>query len=292
MPVVACEAHKTLRSYLHRIRDSRAVAIPLINQMTDSCTILRRHALAIQAGAAEDSTVILLRDRLDSATMRVGFSDRSTVIMKFWDRQGWRASLRRWTRTTPSWREWTAMQRLRTRRVPIPRPIARFNLGCRIGRFSEVLVIEDLGDVRTAHEELKEALIRGDENLACTIDDHVIALTTNFVGAGVIDPDHSVVNMLSTPDGDVHRIDLELARVAPATWCRPGLYSQMIARLVGSYVFTVQPDLKRASLFSTRIADELAPPRRILRLAKTMIDTTLERQRQCKGIDSRLLINW
>ena len=249
-------------------------------------------AEAIQEGCVDGTSVTLLRDRRDSAIMRVCCDDQSTVIMKFWARRGWRAVLRGWSRTTPSWREWTALHQLWARHVPIARPLARFSIDCQSGRFSEALVIEDLGIVQTAHHELKEAIARGDRALASLIEDDVVALTARIVRAGVLDPDHSVVNMLCLPGGQLRRIDFELARLVSATSRRPALYSQMIARLVGSFVFTVQPDLERAAQFSMRLAEELSPPLRVLQSAQSMIDAELERQRTSKGIDFRLTVDW
>jgi hypothetical protein len=212
--------------------------------------------------------------------------------MKFWERPGWRSVVRRATQTTPAWREWTALTRLAGAHVPAARPLARFSLANRDGRFSDVLVLEDLGVVCTALDALKDALIRDCQMEADSIDEQIIEITARLVTARVLDTDHSLVNCVQTEDGRVVRIDLEIARIVWAVAARPGLYAAMIARLVTSYVYAVQPELGRATIFGLRMAQHLNPPGSVLRRAKAIIDGNLERQRATVGVDSRLSIHW
>lgn len=234
----------------------------------------------------------MLRDRADSATIRVFSADQSTIIMKFWDRRGWRGLLRRYMRTSPSWREWRAMGVLSISGVPIAQPIARFAISPRSGRFSDVLVMEDLGSLQTAHESLKTALRESRLNHVDLLESNVIELTTAIVHAGVLDPDHSMVNMLCFSDGQVCRIDFELARIVSRATRQPRLYGQMIAKLVASFVFTVQPELARADAFVSKLLHRLKPPRRARLIAKAEIAKALDRQRLSKGIDSQIEMNW
>lgn len=247
---------------------------------------------AIKAGDSWGEGVTVLRDRPDSATVRVAFPDRSSVIMKYWNRRGWRGRFRQVSLTTPSWLEWRAMTRLWICGVAVPRPVARFSVRAEMGRFNDVLVMEDLGAVRTVQACIKEALAEGRLDVVSKLEDRVVALTAAVVRAGVLDPDHSFMNIVCAAEGRLCRLDFELARRVPVAGLRPMLYARMIARLVSSFVFTVQPDGERASRFGIRIAEELRPSRRVLRSAKREIDEMLELQRERKGIDSRLIVDW
>ena len=236
--------------------------------------------------------VVVLRERPDSATVRVQGHDQVSVVMKFWDRSGWRAIVRRATRTTPAWREWNALTRLKDFRVPIARPLSRFSLSDRQGRFSDVLVIEDLGEVQTAQTFVKEALVAGRIVEADKIETQVIAITVGMVAANVLDSDHSMINCLCIENGKVFRVDLEVARIVRSVGASRNLQSQMIARLLTSYIYTVQPFLDRATAFSLRVAEKMDAPRSVLRSAKAIIDQKLEHQRITVGVDSKLPVDW
>jgi len=236
--------------------------------------------------------IMVLRERCDSATIRVAGVANESAILKFWDRSGWRAAVRRVTRTTPAWREWDALQWLYTRRVPVAKPLARFRLTEPLARFSDVLVIEDLGPVQTAHHRMKDALAGGDHGDADDIDEQMILLTAKMVESRVLDSDHSMMNCLCSRSGMILRVDLELARIAWSVRMRPKLFAAMIARLLTSYVYAVQPDLDRAVSFGDRLSRRLAVPGAVLRAAKSMIDTKLAHQKLTAGVESVLTVDW
>jgi hypothetical protein len=184
------------------------------------------------------------------------------------------------------------MRRLWDRRVAVARPIARFGIGPGDGRFSEVLVMEDLGAVRTAQECIKDAIAAGRLGEVERLEKDVIELTARIVDAGVLDSDHSVMNMVCKEEGRLCRLDFEVARVAPSASLRPGLLARMIARLVGTFVFSVQPDGERAARFASLLAGELGASKRVRRRAKCIVDEMLAKQRASRGIDSRLPLEW
>jgi serine/threonine-protein kinase RIO1 len=251
---------------------------------------LRERAAGVARGDRQG--VRVLRDRPDSATMRVAGPDGSIVIMKFWDRSGPAFLLRRATRTSPAWREWRVSERLWHAGVAVPRPLGRYTLGSSGGRFGEALVTEDLGEVRTAIEALKDAIAAGRHAEAEAIETGVVSLTAGVVRAGVVDPDHSMYNIVQVPGGTLARLDFELARECAAPASRPALYADMLARTVGSFVFAVQPDGARAARFASRLAAELGAPPGVLRRARAGVEQMMERQREKKGIQVSVPLDW
>lgn len=214
------------------------------------------------------------------------------MIMKLWTRPGWRGAARRVTRTTPSWREWSSLRRLDAAGVSVARGLSRFSLEGHSGRYSDVLVIEDLGEVQTAQQSVKAALTAGRASAADAVDGQVIEITKGMFAARVLDDDHSMVNCLCDASGKVFRVDLEVSRIVSCVSARRALVARMIARLVTSYVYTVQPDTARAATFAARIADGLHAPRGVLRRAKSLIDLRLDHQRSTKGLDVQLPVDW
>ena len=247
---------------------------------------------AVSACGNTPAGVEELRRRPDSATMRVEMPDGTRLVMKFWDRRGWRATARRLTRTTPSCREWRVMRRLWDRKVSIPRPIARFHLEAPGASFNEVLVMEDLGAVRTVQRCIKDAIAEGKADVVERLESDVIELTRRIVDAGVLDSDHSVMNIVCREDGRVYRLDFEVARLARPVSVRPILMAEMISRLVGTFVFTVQPDGERAARFAVSLAGELGASKSVRRRAKRVVDAMLEKQRVTRGVDSKFLVEW
>lgn len=251
---------------------------------------LRERVLEVARGARDG--VQVLRDRGDSVTVRASLPLGQSIIMKFWDRSGASFLVRRLTMTSPAWREWRIAERLWRGGVAVPRPIGRYTLGSAGGRFSEALVIADLGAVRTALDSLKDAISSGLEGDAGAIEAGVVALTVGVLRAGVVDPDHSMYNIVRDTRGELSRLDFELARECREPERRPDLYAAMLGRIVGSFVFSVQPDTVRAARFASALADRLGPSTEVRRGARERVEAMLEHQRAKKGIETRVPLDW
>lgn len=240
----------------------------------------------------EGLCVTLLRRRNDSVTLRLATSNQLTVILKCWRRSGLRGYVRLRTRTSPSWREWLALTRLSRDGVRVSRPLYRFSCPTTRDSFSECLVVEDLGVAPTVQEVLHRASAEARQDELDRMECLLIQMTHALLASSIVDPDHSVVNMLYRPDGYPYRIDFEVAQLSPSKFARGRLYAQMIARLVTSFVYSVQPDVPRARRFADNLADYLKPEPRVLRTAKLLIDTALDRQRIATGINSSFQNAW
>jgi hypothetical protein len=66
----------------------------------------------------------------------------------------------------------------------------------------------------------------------------------------------------------------------------------MLGKIIGTYVFAVQPVVEHARRLAEAIADELSPPGVVLRRASQVVEEILDTQRRTQGIDVTLELGW
>lgn len=248
--------------------------------------------LALRASSGDLRIQHLRRKRADGLTARVMIAPEKTAVLKLWDRRGIGARVRAATRTGPGLREWRSLRRLSRLGIRAPRPLYTCLLPRGGMGFTDAIFIEDLGDCANAQDRLKCLLGSGSEEGAYELEESLIAITATMVHGRLLDPDHRIINFLTTSDGSAVRVDMELARTVIHPALHPRVYGLMIGTLVSSHCFAVQPDVVRARSFALRLAKALAPSGGVLRIAKTEVDRVLDAQREGRGIDTRLELPW
>ena len=113
-------------------------------------------------------------------------------------------------------------------------------------------------------------------------------MTAAIIEAGVIDRDHSFLNVVAQPDGTPARLDLEIAKSSTSA----DAYGEMLGRLVATLVFALQPDAERAAPFVAELVARLDPPSGVIGFAIATVDGMLERQRSLGGRDTRIELPW
>jgi O-antigen/teichoic acid export membrane protein len=217
--------------------------------------------------------------------------DGAPVIVKLWNRPGWRGALRRLAGATIARREWEALRRLRTAGLGAPEPIACLSLTRPDARHTDALIEEDLGACRDATEAYKAMLREGRTAEADAFEEALLHATAAMCARGLIDTDHRLPNFVLRPDGRPVRLDFELCRPGrPAL--HPRLAGRMLGALLGSYVFAVQPDIGRARRFAARLRARLRPSATVRRVAAQRVAGMLERQRREIGLDTRFDDPW
>lgn len=234
--------------------------------------------------------VEILRQRPDAMVARVAGSS-GTVILKLWVRQGIRGLLRRVTRTGSVLREWRTLCHLYRAGVSVPKPLGYCRVQVAGQPYTDALGMEDLGNCRSALECVKTLARQGNEAELARFEDQLIGLTCSLLRAGFVDPDHSLVNTVVPEHGRPVRLDFELARFVRCPSWALNSYSEMIGRLIATYVFAVQPEVGRARRFATRLADVLNASRRVRRKAYAFT-TGMLRHQQRLGIDVRFELDW
>ncbi len=215
-----------------------------------------------------------------------------SVVVKLWNRHGWRDRLRRLARTTAAQREWRTLQRLSARGVVVPQPLAHIAHIPRPAAHTEGLIVGDLGNCGDATEHLKLMIRQGLVQQEEAFTAKLIEVTVAMIDLGLLDIDHRLPNFVVTPSGVPVRLDFELnvRRPWPRLWTRP--YGLMLGTFLGSYVFAVQPDGARVQRLAIRLRQRLRPPRRALQIAAARVTDMLQRQRREKGISVHIENLW
>ena len=66
----------------------------------------------------------------------------------------------------------------------------------------------------------------------------------------------------------------------------------MLAHLVGSFVYCVQPEVDRVTPFAEELVERLMPPANVVRIASREVDRMMERQRQEIGLRTQIHLPW
>mgnify|MGYP001202677906 CR=1 FL=1 len=223
---------------------------------------------------------------------RVRTPDGTSVVVKLWNRPGWRGALRRLTHTGSGSREYLALCRLQSQNVGTPLPLAFLRVKDSNVPYTEALVSSDLGMCGDSTEHFKRLLTGGDEVAIGAFEDRIIDTTAGLLRANLVDPDHRLPNFVITPDGRPVRLDFELCRHVGSVRWHPRLVGLMLGTFLGSYVFAVQPDLRRAGHFARRLREAVRPSSTVCRIAARRVAEMTERQRRETGIDSSLPDVW
>lgn len=250
---------------------------------------LARH---VSLGTAPNMQILRERGR-DVRIARVIPPDgKASVVVKLWNRQGWRDRLRRLARATAAQREWRTLQRLYAYGVAAPQPLAHIAHIPRPAAHTEGLIMNDLGVCSDATEHLKHLIRQGLTDQEDAFYGNLIAVTEAMIHLGLLDIDHRLPNFVVTPSGVPVRLDFELniRRPWPRLWTRP--YGLMLGTFLGSYVFAVQPDILRVRRMADRLRQRLRPPARALRIAAARVTDMLQRQRRESGITVHIEDLW
>ena len=254
------------------------------------------------AGARRTVPVELIRDlatgsirRMDlkerpgsCRVVRVYGEDGSSWVVKMWNRPGWRGLLRRLSGTAPHQREFRCLARLRRHDVAVPEPLSVMRVTHPSLPFTDALVLQDLGECEIALDHIKQLLRAGRLDELDAFLDGIVGLTAGMVDAGVIDRDHSFLNIVALPDGSPARLDLEIAKHR----VRVDAYGEMLGRLVATLIFALQPDAARATPFVTSLIERLRPARAVIDVASETVEQMLAHQRRSGGPDTRIELPW
>lgn len=215
--------------------------------------------------------------------------DGTSVIVKLWARPGWKGVVRRMLGQSAARYEYRNLRMMERLGVPAPRAFAYGRAAPNTQGYTDAMVMEDLGDIEIAGGYLKDRIGAGDEAAVTRFEDELIRMTGILARARIIDFDHSMVNIV-VKDKTPLRLDLEKARRVPWIGLRPNLYGEMIGQLLATYVFAVQPDVKRAERFATKLFDDIKPKASIVKRAQLHVDKKMKRQKDGRGIDMALTL--
>lgn len=250
--------------------------------------------LALQTGRGTASGMEILRERgADVRIARVQVPEGGgTVIVKLWNRANWRGALRRLTRTNIGWQEYAALRRLEPQRIGTPVPLGYLRLRDSATPYTEALVSSDLGECRDSTEYFKRLRLEGNEAAVKEFEEHLILSTAGLLASGLIDTDHRLPNFVVLKEGRPVRLDFELCRSTRCVAWHPRQVGLMLAALLGSYGFAVQPDVERVVAFAARLRAVLRPSPKVLRVAADQVARDVARQERDFGLKLSLPDLW
>ncbi len=255
-------------------------------------TLTDWEVFAQQISLADSNNIDIIRQRgSDVRIVRAKAPNDQPVVIKLWNRHGWKSWIRRLTMTSPASREWRGLKNMRTAGLDSPEPLACL-IGIQDAAHTEAVIMEDLGRCPNAVDHLKGLITKGDSVVESKFINDIITITHKMVQNGYLDTDHSLPNIVVTQSGKPIRLDFELIsrRPWPKIWYRE--YGLMIGQLVGSYVFAVQPDTQRVRIFANKLRERLQLPALVLSIARKQVDVFLSTQKNANGIDINIDNLW
>lgn len=253
--------------------------------MTSSAeTIVRRYLEGIQQ--IEDGNSIHIRSDQRGGLLRVPLESNSTVVIKFWRMRNLKERIKSTVHLSNGWREWSMHQYIHQEILQVPTPLEFFRITLSSGEHWEVMMIEDLGSTEQGLPYFKKLIKTGDESSIIEFEKGIIEITEQLVQLGVLDIDHQLNNFLVDRDLKIFRIDFECARKTRKWVLIQREYAEMIARLLASHVYAVQPDVQRTERFAELLYGKLKLDRKIRSMINERVKIKLKYQDYKMGITS------
>ncbi len=245
--------------------------------------IVRRH---LETGKGGEEELLHQRDRDRGGLARLRTDSGDQIIVKIWHTRGFKARLKRALKLSNGWREWRVHSSVFAAGVPTPRPLGYCRFDSSAGRF-EAMGIEDLGSTTRALFHLKNLIAEGAEDQVTRLEETLIQFTGKMVNMGLVDVDHQLNNFLIDSQGATYRVDFECARPRPASR-GTRLFAEMLARLIASHVYAVQPDTRRTVEFARRLYAALQIDAPIRAMIAASVQLKMDHQRAEHGVNSEV----
>jgi hypothetical protein len=216
----------------------------------------------------------------------------SPVVLKLWLHHGLKAQLRRASRTDPVSREVRMLRRMESLNVPVPKVLGSRWLSARECGYTGAILLEDLGDCVTAVEKIKTLCQEKNYDALERLEASILEITKKIVSGGLLDTDHSLVNMVVSPNGSLYRLDVEFAVRVRFPNLFSGWYGGMLGRLLSSHAFAVQPDAALTYRFAEALVEMLKPGHRVLALTKVRVEHEMEKQAKSIGLTTKVELPW
>ena len=250
--------------------------------------LVRNHLEANQASVGGDA--IHARGGRRGGLLRLPLGPTGTVVVKLWRVGTRKERIKLAVRLSNGWREWRMHQFVHRGGVQVPAPLGFCRLTVANGDQWEVMAIEDLGATERGLPYLKKLISAGMEADIAIFEEGLIAITTQIARLGVVDSDHQLNNFLVDDTGRLLRIDFECARRPWRGNLPAGDYAEMIARLLASHVYAVQPDVRRTERLAETLYGELGLDGRVRAKVSESVNDKLEYQHRKVGVASAVTL--
>ena len=244
-----------------------------------------------QISAGGQAFEVLKQRHGDVLVVRSRGPDGRNLVVKLWNRPGFRGWLRRVTRTNSGWREYVALRRLMNK-TTVPEVLGYFRLRDTRAAHTEAVVLEDLGRCGDLTEYVKRVRREGGDAALAPIEEALIDSTHALVESNIVDKDHRLPNFVVRPCGVIARVDFEMAHRVRNASSDPERLGGMLGTLIGSYAFALQPDTAPVGVFAESLARSSRACPKARRFARLQIDKMLLRQDFEAGIRTAVVLDW
>jgi hypothetical protein len=206
------------------------------------------------------------------------------AVIKVWKIRNLKERLKSILQLSNGRREWRMHRFIYKSGIEVPAPLAFQRLTMSNGDLFELMAIEDLGETWCGLPYLKNLLEAGDVAGIANFENRLVQITAAFVKVHVLDVDHQLNNFVLDERGRLMRIDFECARRRPLCINAKRDVAEMLARLIASHIYAVQPEVNRSVAFAEQLFIKLGISPRVRRMVSTSVNEKLEKQNDRKGI--------
>jgi len=208
------------------------------------------------------------------------------LVVKVWPVQNLKEQIKASMHISNARREWRMHRLIHRAGLLVPEPRGFLRVSTPDGRHFEVMAFEDLGETERGLPYLKRMISEGDALAVAEFEARIIDVTAELINLRVLDIDHQLNNFVVDGHGRLFRIDFECAQRTRFMGMRQDTYMQMLARLLASHVYAVQPHVERTEQFGMQLYSRLQPDKRLRSLIQSSVDMKLEVQRLRNGVAS------
>jgi hypothetical protein len=239
----------------------------------------------------EKGTADLLRTRNDDRGGIVQLALKTgTVIVKIWKLRGLKERLKSILHLSNGRREWRMHRIIFKAGIEVPEPLAFERLALQTGQVCEIMAMQDLGEVQCGLPYLKQLIKAGDTTGITALEDRLVQITEALIKCRVLDVDHQLNNFIVDARGRLMRIDFECASRHIFRITSKSEFGEMLARLIASHIYAVQPEVHRSIRFSEHLFQSLAVSRPIKAFVSASVNAKLAKQGDHKGVATRVAL--
>ena len=220
--------------------------------------------------------------------LRLPLTNGGSVVVKFWRIRNLKERIKSFAHLGNGQREWNMHRMIYLAGIDVPEPLAYYRLTSAVK--CEVMAIEDLGETIQGLPYLKKIISDGDETGIVSFEEKLMESTLQFIKLGILDIDHQLNNFVVDRSGRLTRIDFECAHRYFFRARSRQEYPEMLARLLASHVYAVQPDVGRSIRFAERLYTRIDVDEKTKKLVASSVNEKLARQRGKKRVATKIYL--
>lgn len=230
------------------------------------------------------------RSKDRGGVLRLPLEDGGSVVVKVWRIRNVKERIKSAAYISNGWREWRMHRYIYRKGIRVPEPLFFSRLKVVTDEYYEVMGIEDLGETEQGLPYLKRLIAAEDESRITTFENSLVNITTEIVGLGIVDIDHQLNNFLIDKVQRLMRIDFECARRPLFGIVPREEFAEMIARLLTSHIYAVQPDVGLSKGFAKQLYNRLDIGHQVRSLVQSSVNKKLENQRIGEDVVSAVVL--